>query len=222
MKYDWNFNFLGGYSDLLVTGVLNTLLYTAISIVLACILGMVIAICRMSGSRLINYPIIAFIEVFRCTPFLVQLIWFYYAFPVLVGIDMPASAAAIIALTLYGGVFYAEVFRGGIGSIEYGQWDAGRGLGMTDGRIMRRIILPQATRRMIPSFVNQSIMQLKNTSLVSTLAIAEIVYQGGRIAADTYRPLEVYTVIAVIYFAMLFPMTMLAQYAESRLGKKGD
>lgn len=222
MAYQWNFRFLAEYQDLLWKGVATTLTYTGISIVLACLLGMAIAICRMTNLRIVNYPIIGFIEIFRCTPFLVQLIWFYYAFPVLAGISMEANTAAIIALTLYGSVFYAEVFRAGIGSIDKGQWDAGRGLGMSDGKLMWRIILPQAARRMIPPFVNQSIMQLKNTSLVSTLAIAEIVYQGSRITAETYRPLEVYTAIAVIYFAMLFPLTLLAQFAEARLIRKGE
>jgi polar amino acid transport system permease protein len=221
MHYQWSFGFLRDYLDLISEGVATTLAYTGISIILACILGLVIAICRMTKSKLINYPIIGFIEIFRCTPFLVQLVWFYYAFPVLIGVNLSAGAAGIIALSLYGGVFYAEVFRGGISSIENGQWDAGRGLGLSPGKVMFRIILPQAARRMIPPFVNQSIMQLKNTSLVSTLAIAEIVYQGSRITADTYRPLEVYTMIAVLYFAMLFPLTMLSRFAETRLGKAG-
>jgi polar amino acid transport system permease protein len=147
----------------------------------------------------------------------VQIVWFYYALPVLLGIQIPAPAAAIMTLSCYTGAFYAEIFRGGIISIERGQWDAARALGLRPWAMMRRVILPQAVRRMIPPFVNQSITQLKNTSLVSTIAVPDLLYNGTLITADTYRPLEVYTVVALIYFAMLFPSTMLAQWYERRL-----
>jgi len=149
----------------------------------------------------------------------VQIVWFYYALPVLLGIQIPAVAAAVMTLSLYTAAFYAEIFRGGIVSIEQGQWDAARALGLSRWNMMRKVILPQATRRMIPPFVNQSITQLKNTSLVSTIAVPDLLYQGTLITADTYRPLEVYTVIALIYFALLFPSTLLAQAYERRLAK---
>src|SRR6202044_907596 len=106
------------------------------------------------------------------------------------------------------------IFRGGIVSIERGQWDAARALGLRPLIMMRQVILPQAVRRMIPPFVNQSITQLKNTSLVSTIAVPDLLYNGQLITADTYRPLEVYTVVAVIYFVLLFPSTMLSQWYE--------
>jgi len=144
-------------------------------------------------------------------------VWFYYALPVLLGIQIPAVAAGILTLSCYTGAFYAEIFRGGIISIEQGQWDAARALGLRRWHVMRRVILPQAIRRMIPPFVNQSITQLKNTSLVSTIAVPDLLYNGQLITADTYRPLEVYTVVAIIYFIMLFPSTMLAQWYEKRL-----
>jgi polar amino acid transport system permease protein len=165
----------------------------------------------------VNAPLIALIEVFRCTPLLVQIVWFYYALPVLLHVQIPALAAAASTLSLYTGVFYAEIFRAGIISIEPGQWDAARALGLSRWRMMRFVILPQAMRRMIPPFVSQSITQLKNTSLVSTIAVPDLLYQGTIITETTYRPLEVYTVVAVIYFVLLFPSTMLAQWYERRL-----
>ena len=146
-----------------------------------------------------------------------QIVWFYYALPVLLNIQIPATAAAVLVLSCYTGAFYAEIFRGGIVSIERGQWDAARALGCGRWPMMRKVILPQAVKRMIPPFVNQSITQLKNTSLVSTIAVPDLLYQGTLITADTYRPLEVYTVVALIYFAMLFPSTMLAQAYERSL-----
>ena len=123
-------------------------------------------------------------------------------------------------LSLYTAAFYAEIFRGGILSIEIGQWDAAKALGLSRWQVMRRIVLPQAVRRMVPPFMNQSITQLKNTSLVSTIAVPDLLYQGSLITADTYRPLEVYTVVALIYFALLFPATVLAQWYERRLAAR--
>jgi len=197
--------------------VLVTLAYTAGTISIGLIIGLLVGLGRLSKSRLVNFPLIAFIEVFRCTPLLVQIVWFYYALPVLLGVQIPAVAAAVMTLSCYTGAFYAEIFRGGIVSIESGQWDAARALGLRRWAMMRWVILPQAVRRMIPPFVNQSITQLKNTSLVSTIAVPDLLYNGTLITADTYRPLEVYTVVAVIYFALLFPSTMLAQWYERRL-----
>jgi polar amino acid transport system permease protein len=220
MHYQWDFAFLLRYAPLFWRGVLVTLSYTAATIALGLVIGLAVGLGRLSRSRLLNVPLIAFIELFRCTPLLVQLVWFYYALPVLLGIQIPATVAAVMTLSCYTGAFYAEIFRGGIISIEQGQWDAARALGLRRWPVMRRVILPQAVRRMIPPFVNQSITQLKNTSLVSTIAVPDLLYNGTLVTADTYRPLEVYTVVALIYFALLFPSTLLAQAYERRLAKR--
>lgn len=217
MPYQWSFGFLWHYERLFVWGVQVTLAYTAGTIFLGLVLGLLIGMARLSKSRLVNWPLIGLIEAFRCTPLLVQIVWFYYALPVLLGIQIPAVVAATAVLTLYTAAFYAEIFRGGIVSIERGQWDAARALGLSPWAMMRLVILPQAIRRMLPPFINQSITQLKNTSLVSTIAVPDLLYQGQMITADTYRPLETYTVVAILYFAMLFPTTMFAQWYERRL-----
>lgn len=219
MHYQWDFAQIEHYAPLFWRGALVTIGYTAATILLGLIVGLVIGIGRLSRSRLMNIPLVAFIEVFRCTPLLVQIVWVYYALPVLLGLQMPAWLAGILTLSCYTGAFYAEIFRGGIVSIERGQWDAARALGLRPWYVMRRVVLPQAIRRMIPPFVNQSITQLKNTSLVSTIAVPDLLYNGTLITADTYRPLEVYTVVAVIYFVLLFPSTLLAQAYERRLAK---
>jgi polar amino acid transport system permease protein len=220
LHYQWDFYFLYKYIPLLWRGVLVTLGYTAVTIIIGLIIGLLLGLGRLTKSRLLNIPLIAFIEAFRCTPLLVQIVWFYYALPVLLGIQIPAVVAGILTLSCYTGVFYAEIFRGGIISIEQGQWDAARALGLRRWHVMRLVILPQAVRRMIPPLVNQSITQLKNTSLVSTIAVPDLLYNGTLITADTYRPLEVYTVIAIIYFALLFPSTILAQAYERHLAKR--
>lgn len=217
MAYHWDFAFLLRYAPLFWKGIGVTLAFTAATILLGLVLGLLVGLGRLTKYRAVNWPLIGFIEAFRCTPLLVQIVWFYYALPVMSGIQMSAITAGTLVLSLYTAAFYAEIFRGGIVSIERGQWDAARAIGLTRWHVMRFIILPQAVRRMVPPFMNQSIIQLKNTSLVSTIAVPDLLYQGTLITADTYRPLEVYTVVAIIYFVLLFPATVLAQWYERRL-----
>lgn len=214
VAYDWDFDVLWKYRWLLVTGLGYTLLFTVICVFSGLLVGLLTGIGRLSSDPLITAPLRAYIEIFRCTPVLVQLVWFYYALPVLTGIEMSAVVAAGLCLTLYGGAFYSEIVRGGIISTDAGQWEAARALGMTRLQLMRRIVLPQAFKKMVPPLMNQSIMQLKNTSLLSVLAVPDLLYQGQVIAHDTYRPLEVYTFIAVAYFAVLLPITMWAKRME--------
>ena len=217
MPYQWDFGFLLRYVTLFERGIAVTLAFTVGTVLLGLVIGLLLGLGRLSRSRLVNAPLVAIIELFRCTPLLVQIVWCYYALPVLLSIQIPATVAAALVLSFYTGAFYAEIFRGGILSIERGQWDAARALGLRRWPMMRHVVLPQAVRRMVPPFMNQSITQLKNTSLVSTIAVPDLLYQGSLITADTYRPLEVYTVVAVIYFALLFPATRLVQWYEGRL-----
>ena len=219
MGYEWSFGFLWRYRTLFVTGVEVTLAYTAGTIFLGLVLGLVLGMGRLSKSWLVNAPLVAFIEIFRCTPILVQIVWFYYALPVLLNIQIPAVAAATMVLTCYNRRVYAEIFQGGIVSIEPGQWTRRGRWGWGGGIGCDLSSCSQAIRRMVPPFMNQSIIQLKNTSLVSTIAVPDVLYQGQLVTADTYRPLEVYTVVALIYFALLFPATLLAQAYERRLQK---
>jgi polar amino acid transport system permease protein len=217
--YPWDFSFLWAYRGLLLTGLRVTIAYTIATILLGLLVGLVTGLLRLSRNPVITAPLVAYVEIFRCTPLLVQIIWFYYALPVVLGIDIPAHVAATLVLSIYTGAFYAEIIRGGVNSIERGQWDAARAIGMRRRQVMRHVILPQAVKRMIPPFMNQSIIQLKNTSLVSTIAVADLLYEGTIITAATYRPLEVYTMVAVIYFLVLFPLTLAAQHVEHRLAR---
>jgi len=220
VSYNWDFSFLWHYRGLIEWGLVVTILYTIVTILIGMVIGLLVGLLRLSRNKLITLPLTAYVEVFRCTPLLVQIIWFYYAFPVVIGIDIPGVVAAGMVLSLYTGAFYAEIVRGGVNSIEQGQWDAARSLGLRYVQMMRLVILPQAFRRMIPPFMNQSIIQLKNTSLVSTIAVADLLYEGQMITAATYRPLEVYTMVAVLYFAVLFPLTLAAQEVERHLARK--
>lgn len=219
MAYEWDFTFLYQYKSLIAIGALYTIGFTILTAVAGFAVGSVIAIARLANARAVTIPLVAFIEIFRCTPVLVQLVWIYYALPILIGVELKPATAAFIALTLYGASFFAEIIRGGIASIDLGQWDAGRALGMRRGALLRRIILPQALKRMIPPLVNQVVLQLKNTSLLSVLAVPDLLYQGQLITSATYKPLEVYTMIAVIYFIILFPLTTVAHSLEKRLAR---
>jgi polar amino acid transport system permease protein len=220
VAYHWDFAFLWHYRWLILWGLGITVAYTVVTIAAGMVIGLVTGLLRLSSNKFITLPLTAYVEIFRCTPLLVQIIWFYYALPVVIGIDIPGVLAAGMVLSLYTGAFYAEIVRGGVESIERGQWDAARALGLRHLPALRLVILPQALRRMIPPFMNQSIIQLKNTSLVSTIAVADLLYEGQMITAATYRPLEVYTMVAVLYFIVLFPLTLAAQEVERRLARK--
>ena len=214
MHYVWDFAILAKYSHLFWLGLGFTVAYTIGTIMLGTLLGLIVGMLRVVRLPVIDWLLVAYIELFRCTPLLVQIIWFYYAFPAVIGVNIPAHVAAVSVLTLYGGAFYAEIVRGAIESIPRGQWDAGHALGLRGWHLLRLVILPQALKPMMAPYVNQSITQLKNTSLVSVIAVPDLVYNATLINADTYRPLEVYTVVAVIYFAILFPATLVARRLE--------
>jgi polar amino acid transport system permease protein len=214
MNYVWDFAILGKYSHLFWLGLAWTIAYTIGTVFLGTVLGLIVGMLRVQRWALIDWLLVAYIELFRCTPLLVQIIWFYYAFPVVIGLNIPAHVAAVSVLTLYGGAFYAEIVRGSIESVPRGQWDAARALGLGGWRLLRLVILPQALKPMMAPYVNQSVTQLKNTSLVSVIAVPDLVYNATLINADTYRPLEVYTVVALIYFAILFPATFVARRLE--------
>ena len=218
MDYQWDFGVLWQYRAIFLQGLAYTVGFTVLTVVSGMLVGTLFALIRLSGMKVLTVPVMVIVELFRCTPVLVQLVWCYYALPMLVGIEISPAMAAFITLTLYGAAFYAEIVRGGIISIEAGQWDAGRAIGMRRRQLMVKIILPQALRRMVPPLVNQSVLQLKNTSLLSVLAVPDLLYQGQLVTAATYRPLETYTLVAFLYLVVLFPLTRVAQWMES--GKK--
>lgn len=217
--YQWDFSILWEYRWLLLQGLSVTVGFTVAIIIGGLAVGLLGAICLLSRFTALRAASLGFIEVFRCTPILVQLIWCYYALPIVAGIEMTPVTASLLALSCYGGAFYAEIIRGGIVSIDVGQSEAAAALGMPPSLAMRRIVLPQALRRMLPSLMNQSILQFKNTSLVSVLAVPDLVYQGQMAAHDSFRPLETYSAIAVAYFAILFPLTLLVRHRERKLGE---
>lgn len=176
---------------------------------------------RYSKALWLRWPAASFIEFFRNTPVLVQIFWFYFAFPILVPFQITALSAAALGITLNSAAFSAEIFRGGIQSIDPGQWEAGRAIGMRPREIMRRIILPQAVRRMLPALTNRGIEIFKMTTLASAIAYAEVLHQARLIASIQYNPIEAYTVVALAFFVILYPIVR-ATYALERRMAKGD
>lgn len=217
MGYDWDFSGVLARSDLLLVGLLNTIKIAVISIVLGVIFGLVLAFLKLSPRKYLSIPATVFIEFYRNTPPIIHFFWFYYALPVLANISLDPFVAAVLALSTQSGAFYAEVFRGGIISIEQGQWEGARALGMRHSQLMRRIILPQAVTRMFAPFVERSFELTKTTALASTLAYADLLYQAMLVNSETFRPLEVYTTIALMYVILLVTASALARLAEARL-----
>jgi polar amino acid transport system permease protein len=217
MHYHWDLSMVLADSSRWWSAAGVTLLYSFATVVGGIVIGVICGLGLLSRRRWLTLPLEGYVEVFRCTPLLVQIVWFYYALPILLNFSLPAWLAAGLGLTLYMGAFCTEIFRAGVISIGRGQWQAGRALGMTHIQLMRRIVLPQAVRRMVPPLVNQSITQLKNTALLYVVAVPDLMYTGSIVTAETFRPLEVYTSVAAMYFIMLYPMTLFAKRLEVRV-----
>ena len=216
MGYIWDFSVIVLHPSEWLRGLFVTMTYAIATVAAGLMMGVVCGMSMLSRYRILTSPLYGYVHLFRCTPLLIQIVWFYYALPVVIGVNLPAWLAAGLGLTLYMGAFSAEIFRAGIMSIDKGQWQAARALGMLPGGMMRRVILPQATRRMLPPFVNQSVLQLKNTSLLSVVAVPDLMYTGTLLVSETFRPLEVYTSLAAFYFIILYPMQKLAKLLERR------
>jgi polar amino acid transport system permease protein len=217
--YNWDFYTVLQSFDLFVYGVWTTLLYTIGSIFFGVIIGLTACFARLSRFAPLRILARSYQELFRCTPLLVQILWAYYALPMLLGINISNTTAGLLTLSLYVGSFYTEIFRGGINAIDKGQREAAAAIGMSGPQAMRRIILPQAVKKMLPAFINQSVIQVKNTSLLYAISVAELTYMTSVVNSETYRPLEAYSLAAVMYFIMLFPLTQVADHCERRMSR---
>ncbi|WP_295144559.1 amino acid ABC transporter permease [uncultured Reyranella sp.] len=213
----WDFASVLDNTDALLVGAVGTLRIFAICLVLGLSLGLVIGLGRYSRNRWLHIPATIFVEFFRNTPVLVQILWFYFALPILLPFQISPLAAASLGISLNSAAFSAEIYRGGIQSIETGQWDGARALGMRWGQAMRRIILPQALKRMLPALTNRAIEIFKMSTLASAVAYVELLQQGKLIASLNYNPIEAYTAVAVIFFVFLWPLVQFSYVLERRL-----
>ncbi|WP_422031927.1 amino acid ABC transporter permease [Reyranella sp.] len=213
----WDFASVLENTDALLVGAAGTLRIFAICLVLGLSLGLIVGLGRYSRNRWLHIPATIFVEFFRNTPVLVQILWFYFALPILLPFQISPLAAASLGISLNSAAFSAEIYRGGIQSIETGQWDGARALGMRWGQAMRRIILPQALKRMLPALTNRAIEIFKMSTLASAVAYVELLQQGKLIASLNYNPIEAYTAVAVIFFVFLWPLVQFSYFLERRL-----
>jgi polar amino acid transport system permease protein len=209
-----------GWTDLL-RGALVTVEITACALALGCVLGLLVGIGRLNPKRRWLYgACTAYVAAIRGTPLLVQLFILFFGLPHF-GILLPAFLCGVLGLGVYSGAYVSEIVRGAIQSIDKGQTMAAQSLGMTPGTAMREIVLPQAVVRMIPPLGNEFIALIKNSALVSLLTIHDVMHEGQKIISVSYRSLEVYLAIAVVYFVLTGTMTLILRHFEQKLRQGG-
>ena len=213
----WDFASVFANPEALIAGAIGTVRLFAICLVCGLSLGLVVGLGRYAHTRWFNWPATLFVEFFRNTPVLVQILWFYFALPIVAPFEISPLAAAALGISLNAAAFSADIYRGGVQSIERGQWDGARAIGMGWGQAMRRIILPQALKRMTPALTSRAIEIFKSTTLASTVAYVELLQQGKLIASVNYKPIEAYTAIAVIFFVILWPLVQFTYVLERRM-----
>lgn len=203
----------------LMTGLGNTLGVTAISFAIAMALGLIFGFFKISGNIVLRGIATTFVNIFRGTPLLLWAFMFYFGLPQLTGWDISVWTAGILTLSLNAGAYVAEIVRGGIQSVDPGQLEAARSLGLGYGKSMQKVVIPQAFKMMTPSLINQLIISLKDSSLLLAIGFAELLYQGQQIYAANFRVTETLLIVGVIYFVAIMALTKLANYADKRFNK---
>lgn len=201
---------------LLLMGAGITIQITAISVGIGLLIGMFVGIARLSKAWIVKFAATIYVDFIRGTPLLVQIFIIYFALPLVLGQRIDPFIAAITACGINSGAYVAEIFRAGIQSIDKGQMEAGRSLGMTWAQTMRFIILPQAFKRIIPPLGNEFIAMLKDSSLVSVIGFEELTRRGQLIIARTYGSFEIWITVAIIYLLMTLTISRFIDYLERR------
>lgn len=201
----------------LLSGMGLTLEITIISLVLAMVIGLILGVFSITKSKILRAISTVFVDMIRGTPLLVQILFIYFGIPSVFDVNLTAFAAGVIAITINAAAYLVEIFRAGINSIDKGQMEAGRSIGFSYWQTMRLIVLPQAVRRMIPAFVNQFIVSIKDTSLLSAIGIAELTFSGQSIYAANFRAFEILFAVGVLYFVIIYTLSLFSRWLERRL-----
>jgi len=229
----WRFSFIGAIAVVLYLiifkqdpylaifkflpdGILITFQVTVEAIILAVIIGLFTGLGRLSKNRIINGIASIYVEVVRGIPLLVQLFYIYFALGRIV--NVPAMASAVIAMAICYGAYMGEIFRAGIESINKGQTEAARSLGMTSGQAMRHVVLPQAVKTILPPIGNEFVALLKDSSLVSILAVSDLLRRGREFASESFTYFETYTMVALMYLIITLFLSKLISIMEERIG----
>ncbi|MFJ5624555.1 amino acid ABC transporter permease [Peribacillus loiseleuriae] len=200
----------------LMDGLKVTLYIFIIALILGFIIGLIVALLRLAPIKPLNWIAKSYINAIRGTPFIVQLFFIYFGLNTIPWISMDKTTAGIVTVAINAGAYFAEIIRAGIQSIDSGQAEAARSLGLTSTQTMRYIVLPQAFRRMLPTFTNQSIISLKDTSLLSIIGIADLTQRGQIQQAATYESFKIWLIVGIIYFIIIYALTLLSNFLERR------
>lgn len=215
-----DFETLKMYLTPLAEGATWTLALFFCSAILAVIVGLIVCLCRLSKSRILSRAARVYIDVIRGTPLLLQLFYIYYGLPEL-GVVIDGFTAGVLGLTLNFGAYLAELFRSGIQSVDSGQHEAARALGLSKTERLRFIVLPQALRTVFPALGNYALVLIKETSLVAVISVYELMRAGEMLAGATFQSLTVYTLVGIIYFAMCSILAWIFRRYERRLAVPG-
>lgn len=200
----------------MIEGMKLTIYITVISLILGFIIGLIIALFRMSKIKPLLWIGISYINIVRGTPLLILLFFIYLGLNSLSWVSLSPFNAAILAVTIYVSGYLAEIIRGGVESIDKGQIEAARSVGLSSRQTMINIVLPQALRRMLPTFVNQAIITLKDTSLASVIGVTELTQQGEIIISRTFESFKIWPLVGLFYFVLVYILTKFSLYVERR------
>ncbi|PRZ16453.1 amino acid ABC transporter membrane protein (PAAT family) [Laceyella sediminis] len=227
---EWNWSVIVEYQELFIRGLWMTIQLTVVAVVAGLFIGLILGLMRLSDKAWLRLPAVAYVDLFRGTPLLLQILAVHFAvlpalFQDVLGLPAPdAATSSFIALSLNAGAYIAEIFRGGIQSIDKGQMEAARSLGMTYRQAMKLVVLPQAFKRMLPPLGNEFIALLKDSSLVTVIAVNDITYAAFATAKNTFVRWPPYITAALVYLVLTLVLSRLVGYMERRLdpnGRKG-
>jgi polar amino acid transport system permease protein len=220
ITYQFRWDVIWNNLDFLMSGLQMTLFISALSLVFALIGGLVLALFDLSRFAVLRLFSLALGEIIRNTPILVQLLWVYYVLPIVFSIRVSALAGIVIGLSLYMAAFISEVYRAGIQAVPRGHREAAQVLGLTPAQSFVRIVLPQAIRMTLPPLASNFVQLIKFSSLGAVISVSEITRRGMELSSSTFRPLEIFTFIAVVYFFICWPLAMAIRIWESRLARR--
>ena len=218
--YQFRWDVIPDNIDFLMSGLQMTLIISATALVFAMIGGLLLALLDMSRYLAVRAIGLAIGEVIRNTPILVQLLWVYYVLPIVFNIRISSFAAILIGLSVYMAAFMSEVYRSGIQAVPKGHREAAQVLGLTPFQSFRRIVLPQAIRFTLPPLASNFVQLIKFSSLGAVISVTEITRRGMELSSSTFRPLEIFSFIAVVYFFICWPLSMTIRIWEHRLAQR--
>ena len=201
----------------LLDGLAVTLKITAVALIIAIVVGLLFGVLAISNNKILKLISRIYVDLIRGTPLIVQAFFIYFGLPGALDIKIGAFTAGVVAISINAGAYMVEIFRAGINAVDKGQMEAARSLGLSYGKSMLKIVLPQAVRKMIPAFINQFIISLKDTSILSVIGIRELTQSGEIIIASNYRSLETWAMIGLMYFIVIMLLSYASRMLERRL-----